>query len=125
MPQYSTKEVRMSRPRLTIGRRLALLGSIGLVVALMSNGASLVLGSRVNSLRGEENDYGLAQTLIRELDTRASELKVDGYKALLSDTPKELMADVTDDAGKVTVRLEAMEKLNLRADERAAVTKLR
>lgn len=29
----------MPRPRLTIGRRLALLGSIGLVVALLSNGA--------------------------------------------------------------------------------------
>ncbi|HST86596.1 MAG TPA: methyl-accepting chemotaxis protein [Kineosporiaceae bacterium] len=115
----------MSRPRLTIGRRLALLGSIGLVVALMSNGASLVLGSKVNSLRGEEADYGQAQTLIRELDTRASELKVDGYKALLSDTPKELLADVADDAGKVTVRLEAMDKLDLRSDERAAVAKLR
>jgi methyl-accepting chemotaxis protein len=115
----------MSRPRLTIGRRLALLGSIGLVVALLSNGASLVLGSKVNTLRHEETDYQQAQTLIRELDTRASELKVDGYKALLSDTPKELLADVTDDAGKVTVRLEAMDQLDLRTAEQAAVAKLR
>ncbi len=114
----------MPRPRLTIGRRLALLGSIGLAVALLSNGASLVLGSKANDLQDEEAHYGQAQTLIRELDTRASELKVDGYKALLSDNPKELLADVADDAGKVAVRLAAMEKLDLRADERAAVADL-
>ena len=115
----------MPRPRLTIGRRLALLGSIGLVVALLSNGASLVLGSKVNGLQDEENAYNQAQTLIRELDTRASELKVDGYKALLSTIPKELLADVTDDAGKVTTRLDTMDTLALRSADRAAVVSLR
>jgi len=115
----------MSRPRLTIGRRLALLGSIGLVVALLSNGASLVLGARVSGLQDEKVGYQKAQLLVRELDTRASELKVDGYKALLSDTPKELLADVTDDAGKVTTRLDTLDQLSLRTADRAALVKLR
>jgi methyl-accepting chemotaxis protein len=115
----------MQRPRLTIGRRLALLGSIGLVVALLSNGASLLLGARVNDFQDQELDYQQAQQLIRELDTRASELKVDGYKALLSDTPNDLLADVTDDAGKVTTRLDKLDKLDLRTADRAAIVSLR
>jgi methyl-accepting chemotaxis protein len=115
----------MPRPRLTIGRRLALLGSIGLVVALLSNGAALLLGQRVSDFQDQELDYQQAQQLIRELDTRASELKVDGYKALLSSTPKDLLADVTDDSGKVTMRLDKLDKLDLRPADRAAVGKLR
>ena len=115
----------MQRPRLTIGRRLALLGSIGLVVALLSNGASLLLGARVSDLHDQELDYQQAQQLVRELDTRASELKVDGYKALLSSTPKDLLADVTDDANKVTIRLAALDKLSLQTADRAAIVKLR
>jgi methyl-accepting chemotaxis protein len=115
----------MSRPRLTIGRRLALLGSIGLAVALLSNGAALVLGSRVSDLQEQELDYQRAQLLVRELDTRASELKVDGYKALLSSTPKDLLADVVDDAGKVTTRLDEMGTLDLRPADQEAVATLR
>jgi len=67
----------------------------------------------------------VAQELIRELDTRASELKVDGYKALLSKTPKELSADVLDDDGKVTMRLDALDQLDLRSADRAAIVALR
>ncbi len=115
----------MVHSRFTIGRRLALLGSVGLVVALLSNGAALLLGSRVGHLRDQERSYQTAQQLVRELDTRASELKVDGYKALLAPKPAELQADLTDDTNKVTTKLDALAKLDLRAKDKQIETTLR
>jgi methyl-accepting chemotaxis protein len=115
----------MFRLRFTIGRRLALLGCIGLAVALLSNGASLLLGSRVTGYQNEELSYQKGQQLIRELDTRASELKVDGYKALLSETPADEVAEVADDAETVTVRLDKLDKLDLRGPDRQIAVTLR
>jgi methyl-accepting chemotaxis protein len=115
----------MSRFRFTIGRRLALLGSLGLVVALLSNGGSLLLGTRISGLQAEERAYARAQTLVRELDTRASELKVDGYKALLAEEPESVRAELIEDTDKVTVRLAAMAELDLRPADAGAVEVMR
>jgi methyl-accepting chemotaxis protein len=115
----------MLRLRFTIGRRLALLGCIGLVVALLSNGTSLLLGTRVGGYQDEELSYQTAQQLVRELDTRASELKVDGYKALLSSTPQDEVAEVAEDTKTVTERLDKLDKLNLRGTDRQIPATLR
>ena len=88
--------------RFTIGRRLALLGGIGLAVAVVSNVAALMLFAQVRDLQEQERTYLKAAQLIRQLDTRASELKVDGYKALLSPSPADLNQDLTDDTQTVT-----------------------
>jgi methyl-accepting chemotaxis protein len=109
--------------RFTLGRRLALLGSIGLLVALVSNGASIGLSAQVRDREEQAGQYQQAQKLIRELDTRASELKVDGYKALLRTDPSEESAELADDTGKITSRLEQFEALTLLdADETLAPT---
>jgi methyl-accepting chemotaxis protein len=113
----------MRNLRFTIGRRLALLGCIGLMVAVLSNGTNLLLANHGQNLQQEEREYQLAQQLVRELDTRASELKVDGYKALLSSKPAELKADLTDDTATVTEKLDALDKLALSStDETVAAT---
>jgi len=111
----------MAHSRLTIAGRLAVLGSIGLAVALLSNGTSILMGSRVRNFQNQERMYQQAQQLVRELDTRASELKVDGYKALLEPKPKDELAELADDEDSVTTRLTAMAKLVLRPQDKAIV----
>jgi methyl-accepting chemotaxis protein len=115
----------MRNIRFTIGRRLALLGCIGLVVAVLSNGTNLLLGSHGQDLQKQERQYQQAQQLVRELDTRASELKVDGYKALLSTKPADLKSDLTDDAGQVTTKLDALDKLTLSTKDESVASTLR
>ncbi|GAB3268861.1 methyl-accepting chemotaxis protein [Kineosporia babensis] len=87
--------------RFTIGRRLAVLGGIGLAVAVVSNVAALGLSAQVRDLQDQERHHLKAAQLIRQLDTRASELKVDGYKALLAPTPADLRQDLADDSQTV------------------------
>jgi methyl-accepting chemotaxis protein len=115
----------MRGANLTMARRLALVGGIGLMVALVSGVISLLALSRLNSINEEIEVHGTAQRLVRELDTRSSELKVDGYKALLMPVPAEERAELTDDTGKITERLDALDVLPLEDDDLAAFTDLR
>jgi methyl-accepting chemotaxis protein len=107
--------------RFTIGRRLALLGGIGLAVAVVSNVAALLLSAQVRDLQDQERNHLKAAQLIRQLDTRASELKVDGYKALLSSTPADLRQDLTDDTQTVTDLFTELNALPLDPDDQQMV----
>ncbi len=104
--------------RFTIGRRLALLGAIGLAVAVVSNVAALLLSAHVRDLQDQERVHLKAAQLIRQLDTRASELKVDGYKALLAPKPADLKQDLSDDSQTVTDLFGELDQLPLQADDR-------
>ena len=111
--------------RLTLGRRLALLGVIGLAVTLLSNGISLGLSAKIHRLETTQSAYQSAQQLVRELDTRASELKVDGYKALLRPDPRAENAELADDTGTITTRLDKLAALDLPAQDQAVAGNLR
>jgi len=103
----------MSSRSLTIVARLGVLGAVGFLAAVVSGGAGLVAVTRYSSLNDELTAQSQAQRLIRELDTRASELKVDGYKAIVRPDPAAEKAEFTDDAGKITSRLEKLAALKL------------
>ena len=45
----------------------------------------------------ELDDLEHAEELVLQLDTRASELKVDGFKALVRENPDEQLAELADD----------------------------
>ncbi|GLY33895.1 methyl-accepting chemotaxis protein [Kineosporia sp. NBRC 101731] len=111
--------------RFTIGRRLALLGGIGLAVAIVSNVAALMLSSQVNDLQEQERTHLKALVLIKQLDTRASELKVDGYKALLSETPADLKQDLTDDSATVDELFAGLDALALEAEDEPMIAGVR
>ncbi|MCE0540032.1 methyl-accepting chemotaxis protein, partial [Kineosporia rhizophila] len=111
--------------RFTIGRRLALLGAIGLAVAVLSNVAALSLAAQGRELQAEERSHLQAAQLIRRLDTRASELKVDGYKALLSPTPADLKQDLADDTQTVTDLFTELDALPLHEDDKQMVDGMR
>jgi len=110
--------------RMSIGRRLALLGAIGLVVALITNGVSLLVSSRVGVYQAELRTHLTAVNLVRQLDTRAAELKVDGYKALLSSTPTDLRQDLADDTQTVTDLLAALNALPLEDDDKEQIASI-
>ncbi|GAB6900272.1 methyl-accepting chemotaxis protein [Kineosporia succinea] len=111
--------------RFTIGRRLALLGGIGLAVAVLSNVAALMLAAQVKDLQGQERTHLKALAVIRQLDTRASELKVDGYKALLSPSPADLKQDLTDDTATVDELFGKLDALPLHDDDKQMVDGMR
>ena len=110
---------------LTMGRRLGLLGALGLAVAVVGGGMSLTALGRIDAAQTELHEHVAAQKLIRELDTRSSELKVDGYKALLMPAPAEEKAELADDTGKITERLDKLDALDLDDANKADFAALR
>jgi methyl-accepting chemotaxis protein len=96
-----------------VTRRLLILGGAAFVAACSLGTAGL---STVEQFRGLETAMArqsTAQMLVRELDTRASELKVDGYKASVRPDPAEEKAELADDSQKITTRLDALKALDL------------
>ncbi|MGY1740518.1 MULTISPECIES: methyl-accepting chemotaxis protein [unclassified Blastococcus] len=59
--------------------------------------AVLVGNSAVRDATGRLQDLADAETLVLQIDTRASELKVDGFKALVRDVPAEQLAELAED----------------------------
>ncbi|HTW16232.1 MAG TPA: methyl-accepting chemotaxis protein, partial [Nocardioides sp.] len=97
----------------TVGRRLAAIAGIGAVTAVTIGGVAL---NGLRSLDREADDvarYGDAVILVRAIDTRTSELKVTGVKALAAADPSALLADVEDDLGQVEDYLRQLDALNL------------
>jgi methyl-accepting chemotaxis protein len=70
---------------------VVVLAFVGVLAAvLVGNGAVREATTQVQELAD-------AETLVLQLDTRASELKVDGFKALVRDVPAEQLAELADD----------------------------
>jgi methyl-accepting chemotaxis protein len=115
----------MRGSNLTMAKRLGLVGGIGLLVALISGVVSMVALNRLDAARERIDTYGEAQVLVRELDTRSSELKVDGYKALLRPDPAGQQEELTEDAGTVTERLDKLDALALDDADKARIRELR
>ncbi len=115
----------MAPARLSIRSKLIAIGAAGLVAAAVNTGAVLVAlgGMQAQVQSASTTDH--AGKLIRELDTRASELKVDAYKSLLMPTPADEKAELADDSNKVTERLDALDALPLAPSLQAQVSALR
>ncbi|WP_222273258.1 methyl-accepting chemotaxis protein, partial [Modestobacter marinus] len=65
-----------------------------------------------------------ARALVLQLDTRASELKVDALKALVRDDPASQLADLADDTATAEGLLEELEAIPLTGDPAASVAVL-
>ena len=91
----------MPLPAFSITRKLAVIGGTGLLAAAAVGGSSLLGLHQLNEVDDRIETHEQQRVLLRELDTRASELKVDAYKAMLMDTPKDELAELEDDSGKV------------------------
>ena len=65
-----------------------------------------------------------AETLVLQLDTRASELKVDGFKALVRDVPAEQLSELADDIATPEGILQELAGIPLEGKAAAAVADL-
>ncbi|MBY3555857.1 HAMP domain-containing protein, partial [Modestobacter lapidis] len=77
-----------------LGVVVLVFGSL-LTALLTSNGSVRDANERLDRL-------ATAQELVLQLDTRASELKVDGFKALVRPVPSEQLAELADDVATPT-----------------------
>ncbi|MFD2092619.1 methyl-accepting chemotaxis protein [Blastococcus deserti] len=88
---------------------------IGVVVLAFGNLLLSVLNGNA-SVREAEAELGHvthAEAIVLQLDTRASELKVDGYKALVREDPSEQLAELADDIATPEELLEELSTIHL------------
>jgi methyl-accepting chemotaxis protein len=110
------------------GRRLAVKFGVLLGVVVVAFGALLasLLSSNavVRDASATRSAVAQAENLVLQLDTRASELKVDGLKALVSPDPRDQLADLADDTETADGLLAELGEVPLTGESATAVAGL-
>jgi methyl-accepting chemotaxis protein len=104
--------------RLTSLTGVAVLAFSGMVAAALSG------ASAVDRATQRLQDVQRAESLVLQLDTRASELKVDGYKALLRDDPADQLVELEQDVATPRALLEDLGEVPLGGEVAPAVASL-
>jgi hypothetical protein len=87
-------------------------GIVGSIV--MGNAAVTEIGHRSQQLN-------MAEAMVMQLDTRASELKVDGYKALVRSDPEAQLEELAGDTATADELISVLETAELTGDTAEAV----
>ena len=90
-----------------------------LLTTLIASNAAV---SRAHHETARLND---AEGLVLQLDTRASEFKVDAFRALVSSTPADELANLADDEATATGLLDELAAIPLEGESAEAVAELR
>jgi hypothetical protein len=110
------------------GRRLAVKFGALLAVVVLAFGAllasTLTSNETVRSTSATRSAVADAEALVLQLDTRASELKVDGLKALVGPDPRAQLADIEEDTATADGLLEDLAAVPLTGDAATAVAGL-
>jgi hypothetical protein len=114
----------MNARSFTIVQKFGLLGAVGFLGAVVTDGAGWVAVTRYQDLSTELASKTTAQNIIRELDTRASELKVDGYKAIVRPKAAEELDELAEDSDKITTRLAKLAALDLPVEDNQRIESL-
>jgi methyl-accepting chemotaxis protein len=112
----------MRNIRWTIGRRVTVITCIGLASAVLVAMVAWFATGSVDHEADRARAHHDALSLVKSLDTRSSELKVDGFKAVTFKDPTSAQADVADDTEQVAGMIAELRKLPLDADDKARVT---
>ena len=88
---------------------------VGVVLLAFGNVlVSVMLGNAsVRAANSELHDLNQAEKLVLQLDTRASELKVDGFKALVRENPADQLTELADDIATPEAMLAELRTLHL------------
>jgi methyl-accepting chemotaxis protein len=109
-------------------RPLAVKFGILLAVVVLACGgvtASMLVGNAsVRAANATLADLNHAQELVLQLDTRASELKVDGFKALVRPAPADQLGELADDIATPQGLLEELATVQLTGKSASAVAEL-
>lgn len=92
----------------TVGSKLAALATIGVLVAAVIGLVTLRGLAAMETRQDHLDRVEHARSLVLRLDTRASELKVDGYKAIVSADPAAGLGELAED---MATPLELVEEL--------------
>ena len=116
----------MSRTRsLSVGRKLAALAGIGVVISAAVGGVSITGVSGIEKQNEDLRVLQQAQDLLLRLDTRSSELKVDGYKAAVRPAPAEGLEELAEDIATPAGLLDELQALPLPAELAAQAADVR
>jgi methyl-accepting chemotaxis protein len=97
----------------TVGRRLAAIAGIGAITALVVGGVALSGIRTLDAHATELAKYEDARSLMRALDTRSSELKVDGLKALTVPDNSTIPQDVVDDTATIADLMDQLDAVDV------------
>ena len=88
---------------------------LGVVVLAFGGvlGSVLIGNAAVREASDELAHLNHAEELVLQLDTRASELKVDGFKALVREDPAEQLAELADDIATPEAMLAELDTVHL------------
>jgi methyl-accepting chemotaxis protein len=88
---------------------------VGVVLLAFGNVLVSVLAGNasVREANQELNHLSHAEALVLQLDTRASELKVDGFKALVRENPSDQLAELADDIATPEALLAELDTVHL------------
>ncbi|MGY1838725.1 MULTISPECIES: methyl-accepting chemotaxis protein [unclassified Modestobacter] len=100
-----------------------LLGVVAVAFAALLT-TTLVAHGTVRDQSRTEAAFSDAQALVLQLDTRASELKVDALKALVSENPREQLADLADDTATTEELIAALVAIPLTGPITADIAEL-
>jgi methyl-accepting chemotaxis protein len=97
-------------------------------VALLSTGglltAVLIGDAKKDAASAELADLSHAQSLVLQIDTRASELKVDGYKALVRPNPADELEELAGDIDTPQAMITELDGIPLTGDAATSVAEL-
>ena len=96
-----------------VGRKLGCLAGVGALTSLLISGLSISGLGTLARLDAQMQDLQAAQSALLQLDTRSSELKVDGYKAAVRPDPAEQVAELREDVATGTDLLATLQALAL------------
>jgi methyl-accepting chemotaxis protein len=105
----------------TVGRKLAALAGAGLVVAAAVGTLALQGVGDISASTKALGQLAAAESLSHQLDTRASELKVDAYKSLTLADPAPVLNDLADDVKKPAELIDQLAALQLTGEAKAQV----
>src|SRR4051794_39892736 len=114
----------MRNIRWTVGRRTAAITAIGLTSAILVTFVATLDAGHVVHDAERTRAHSDARALVAALDTRSSELKVDGFKAVTFADATSAQADVADDTQQVADMIAQLKKLPIDPDDLATVADL-
>jgi methyl-accepting chemotaxis protein len=112
------------RVSLRVTHKLALLAGGGLL-ATVAVAATMTVG--VAGVRAAQEDFAKAshaETLVLRLDTRASELKINGFKAVVRVDPAEQLTELAEDIAAPTEMLAELNAVGLTGQGAAEIADL-
>ncbi|HEY0950776.1 methyl-accepting chemotaxis protein, partial [Nocardioides sp.] len=97
----------------TVGRRLAAIAGIGVLTTVVVGGVALNGLNAVDADATQLAKYEDARSLFHALDTRSSELKVDGLKSITYADNASIAQDVVDDIATIDALMAQLTALEL------------